>query len=74
LAETAVTQAGYVAWGRRGMHTKFWWGNMKERYHYESLGVDWRWKYNGTVGCIYLVQNEDKWQAFVHMVLRVYIP
>jgi hypothetical protein len=44
---------------------------MKERYRYESLGVDWRQKYNGAVGCIYLVQNEDIWQAFVHMVLRL---
>jgi hypothetical protein len=53
------------------MHTKFWWGNMKERYHFESLGVDWKQKYIGAVGCIYLVQNEDKWQAFVHMVLKL---
>jgi hypothetical protein len=51
------------------MHIKFWWGNMNERYHFESLGVVWRWKYTGAVGCIYLVQNE--WQAFVHMVLKL---
>jgi hypothetical protein len=43
------------------MRTEFWWGNMKERDNFESLGVDWRQKCSGDVGCIYLAQNEDKW-------------
>jgi len=28
--------------GRREMHTGFWWGNLKERYHLEDLGIDRR--------------------------------
>jgi hypothetical protein len=29
-------------WGRREMHTEFWWGNLKERDHVENLGIDGR--------------------------------
>jgi hypothetical protein len=25
--------------GEKGMHREFWWGNQKERYHYEDLDV-----------------------------------
>jgi hypothetical protein len=34
--------AGHVAlWGRENMHTWFWWGNPRERYHLEDLGLIW---------------------------------
>jgi len=26
-------------WGRRLMHAGFWWGNLKEIYCFEDLGV-----------------------------------
>jgi hypothetical protein len=26
--------------GRSKMHTKFWSGNLKERYHLEDMGID----------------------------------
>jgi hypothetical protein len=26
----------------RDMHAGFWWGNVRERDHFESLGVGWR--------------------------------
>jgi hypothetical protein len=29
-------------WGREEVHTGFWWGNMKERDHFEDLDVDGR--------------------------------
>jgi len=28
--------------GRREKHTGFWWGNLRERDHLESLGIDGR--------------------------------
>jgi hypothetical protein len=31
---------GRFVWGRRRMHAGFWWGNLKERGHFENLGVD----------------------------------
>jgi hypothetical protein len=29
----------WLIWGRREMHTEFWWGNQKESNHLEELGV-----------------------------------
>jgi hypothetical protein len=26
-------------WGRRETHIGFWWGNVKQRNHYEDLGI-----------------------------------
>jgi hypothetical protein len=27
-------------WVRGEVHTEFWWGNLRERGHFEDLGVD----------------------------------
>jgi hypothetical protein len=35
-------QGMWRLWGRREMHTGFWWGNLKFRDHLENLGVDGR--------------------------------
>jgi hypothetical protein len=29
-----------LVWGRREIHTAFWWGNLKERDHSTDLEVD----------------------------------
>jgi hypothetical protein len=29
-------------WGRREVHTGFWWGDLREKDHLENLGVDGR--------------------------------
>jgi hypothetical protein len=29
-------------YGRRQTHSRFLWGNLKERDHLEDLGADWR--------------------------------
>jgi hypothetical protein len=36
--------AGYVArvGASRGMHTGFWWGNLRKREHFEDPGLDGR--------------------------------
>jgi len=32
---------GHVAhMGREEVHTRFWWGNLRERDHFEDLGID----------------------------------
>jgi len=31
---------GHVA--RRDVHTRFWWGNLREGDHLEDLSIDWR--------------------------------
>jgi hypothetical protein len=30
------------AWGRGGVYTKFWWGNLRERVHLEDPDIDGR--------------------------------
>jgi hypothetical protein len=30
----------WLEWRSREMYARFWWGNLKERYHFEDLGVD----------------------------------
>jgi hypothetical protein len=32
----------WYMWGRGEVHTGFWWGDLKEIYHFEDLGVDGR--------------------------------
>jgi hypothetical protein len=29
-------------WGRKEFYTRFWWGNLKEIYHFEDPGIDGR--------------------------------
>jgi hypothetical protein len=29
-------------WGREEAHTGFWWGNLRERDHFEDIGIDGR--------------------------------
>jgi hypothetical protein len=28
-----------VSWGRRDIHTGFWWGNLRGKEHLEDLGI-----------------------------------
>jgi len=57
-----IRWAGNVALtgDRRKLHTRFWWGNMRERYRLEDPGVDGRitikWifkKWDGEMDCWY---------------------
>jgi hypothetical protein len=31
----------YHVEGRGAVYTEFWWGNLRERDHFEDPGVDW---------------------------------
>jgi hypothetical protein len=32
----------WYVWGRGKLHTRFWWGNLREIDHFEELEVDGR--------------------------------
>ena len=76
--------AGYVACmggGREKVHTEFWCGSLKERYHLEDQGIDGRiilkWsfrKWDGVMDWIDLAQDRDRWQALVSMVMSLQVP
>ena len=38
----SLCEHGSIVWGEREMYARFLWGNVKERGHYEYLGVDGR--------------------------------
>jgi len=75
--------AGYVAhMGRGKVHTRIWWGNLKERDHLEDQGVDGRiilrcifrkWNVGGT-DWIDLTQNRDRWRALLKAVMNFRSP
>jgi hypothetical protein len=54
--------------GRRKMYTVFWWGNLMGRY-LEDLDIDWRIVLGSN-----LVQDRDKWQVLVNMVINLWVP
>jgi hypothetical protein len=69
-------------WGRRGVHTGFWWGDPKEGDHLGDPGVDGRiilrWIFR-EVGCggmnwIELAQDRDRWRAVVNAVRNLRVP
>jgi hypothetical protein len=64
-----------------GVHTVFWWGNLKESDDLEEPGVDGRiilkWileKWHGFMGWIDLAQDRDRWQDVVNAVMNLRVP
>jgi len=57
------------------VHTKFWWGNLRERDHLENIGIDGRWKL-WVVGFnwIDLAQDRDRCRALVNAVMNFLVP
>jgi hypothetical protein len=64
-------------WGRE-VHTRFWWGYLRERAHLEDPGVDGRVilrrifrKWNGGMDWIDLVRYRDRWRAVINAVMNL---
>jgi hypothetical protein len=59
----------------------FWWGNLKEREHFEDLGINGRVilkliirKSDGRVCVIDLVQGIDNWWGALNVVMSLHVP
>jgi len=59
----------------------FWWGNLREREHFEDLGINRRVilkliirKSNGRMCIIDLVQGIDHWWAVLNLVMSLQVP
>ena len=62
------------------MQTRFWWGNFRERDHYDDLGINDRiivrvkWifkKWAGGVDRFGLALDRDRWQALVNAIINL---
>jgi len=68
--------------GRGEVHTGFWWGNLRERGHWEDPAVDGRiilrWifrKWDGVdMDWIELAQDRDRWWELVNAEINLLIP
>jgi hypothetical protein len=63
------------------MHTRFWWGHLREGNHVGDPVVDGRiilkWtfkKRDGGMDWIELAQDRDRWRALVNAVMRLCVP
>jgi hypothetical protein len=68
-------------WGRREVHTGFWWGDPREGDHLADPGVDGRiilrWifgKWDGGMNWIELARDRDRWRALVDAVMNLRVP
>ena len=65
------------------MYIGFWWGNLRERDHFEGPCVDGRiilrlvfrkWNGVGDVDWIDSTQGRDRWRALVYAVMNRRLP
>jgi hypothetical protein len=68
-------------WGKREMHTGFWWGDLRECDHLGDPGVDGRiilkWifeMWDGGMDWIELAQGRDRWRALVNAIMNLRVP
>jgi hypothetical protein len=68
-------------WGRREVHTGFWWGDVREGDHLGDPGVDGRiilrrvfGKWDGGMNWIELAQDRDRWRPLVNAVMNLRFP
>jgi hypothetical protein len=73
-----IRWAGHAArMERREVHTKFWWGNLREGDHLENPGLDGRMilklifeKWDGVMDWIGMAQESDRCRAVVNAVMN----
>jgi hypothetical protein len=60
------------------MHIGFWWGDLREGYHFEDQGVDGniilKWifkKWNGGMDWIELAQDRERMRDLVNAVMNL---
>ena len=60
---------------------RFLLGNLRERGHFEDLGIDGRiilkcilQKWDGGMYWIDLARDRDRWRAVVHAVMNLWVP
>jgi hypothetical protein len=67
-------------WGRREVHTEFWWGDPREGDHLGDPGVDRIIlrrifeKWDGGMNWIELAQDGDRWRALLNAVMNLRVP
>jgi hypothetical protein len=64
-----------------GVHTGFWWGDLREGGHLENQGVDRTIilklifkKWDGGMDWISTAQDRDRWRALVNAVMNLRFP
>jgi hypothetical protein len=65
---------------RRGTY-RVYWGDLREGYHSENLGVHGRiiikWilkTWDGVMNWIYLAQDRDRWRACMNPLMKLRVP
>jgi hypothetical protein len=68
-------------WGKRKVHTGFWWGDLREGDHLGDPGVDGRIilscilkKWDGGMHWIELAQDRDRWRVLVNALMNLRVP
>jgi hypothetical protein len=61
--------------GKEGVHTGFWWGDLREGDHLEDPGVDGIFrKWDRGMDWIDLAQDRDRWRTVVSAVMNLRFP
>jgi len=71
--------AGHVALMGQGRGVYFWWGNLRERDHWENpdadgIKLDLQEVGGGCGDWLELAQDRDRWWALVSMVMNIQVP
>jgi hypothetical protein len=62
------------------VHTRFWWGHWRERYHLEDFSINGRilkWllrKWGGGQVMDWIDLAQDRWLVFVSVLMNIQVP